>query len=79
VESSLGSVLAPAGLESERVIWSAIIAESSAAQMPSEEDARRVFSEALEAVNPPAEPEDEAAALRTLARAATGLARVLSR
>ena len=55
------------------------IAESSSAQVPSEEEARKRYAEAMDAVKTARVPADEAAALRRLAKAATGLARVLSR
>jgi excisionase family DNA binding protein len=55
------------------------IAESSSAQVPDETSARRVYAEAMQGVSAATEPAEEAAALRRLAKAATGLARVLSR
>jgi excisionase family DNA binding protein len=55
------------------------IRDSSAAQVPSEETARKTYAEAVHDVEAATEPADEAAALRRLATAATGLARVLSR
>lgn len=55
------------------------IRESSAAQMPSEANARRMFHDALDAAVNAEQPTEEATALRVLAKSATNLARALSR
>lgn len=55
------------------------IAESSSAQAQPEEAARQRFSEAQEAVRAATTAAEQAMALRSLARASTALARVLSR
>jgi excisionase family DNA binding protein len=55
------------------------IKESASTQAPTEESARQAFSDAQEAVRAAAAGAGEATALRSLARASTALARVLSR
>jgi excisionase family DNA binding protein len=55
------------------------IAESSAARVPSEESARKTFTEAVEEAIRAKGQADEAVALRRLATASTALARLLPR